>query len=183
MQRYTQGMMDLGATVCLAKRPMCLLCPLANDCVAKRQGTPDKYPVKTRKLKRTSQSIWLLWAQAESTENMQGDAVFLQKRPTPGVWAGLYCFVLFDSHAALLESVPARYHATVQDQTVFTHVLTHKDLYLHPVKVILPTSALEGQAGQWFTADEWPGLGLPAPVRKLLLAASSAASSTVKPAR
>jgi A/G-specific adenine glycosylase len=167
MQRYTQGMMDLGATVCLSKKPMCLVCPLVDDCVAKQQGRPEKYPVKTRKLKRTAQSLWLLWAQSEGR-------VFLQKRPTPGVWAGLYCFMLFDSREALEAVVPKPYRAGLQDQTVFTHVLTHKDLHLHPVKATLPAFAFDGVEGQWFTAAQWPTLGLPAPVKKLLLSVSSA---------
>lgn len=163
MPRYTQGVMDLGATVCTSKKPACILCPLALSCVARKQGQPEKYPVKTRKLKRSSQSIWLLWAQT-------GDAsVWLNKRPTPGVWAGLYCFPLFDSREALQAAVPARYHAALQDDPVFTHVLTHKDLYLHAVQVPLPRTAMPPSEGRWFAADDWPSLGLPAPVRKLLL--------------
>jgi len=163
MQRYTQGMMDLGATVCLAKKPSCLVCPLSDICVAKREGAPEKFPVKTRKLKRSSQSLWLLWAQTSE------GAVFLQKRPTPGVWAGLYCFALFDSHEALQDAVPARYHASLQDSAVFTHVLTHKDLHLHPVRLRASAKALAGLEGTWFDAGQWPALGLPAPVRKLLV--------------
>jgi A/G-specific adenine glycosylase len=163
MPRYTQGMMDLGATVCLSKKPLCLVCPLADDCTAKHQGIPEKYPVKRRKLKRTSQSLWLLSAVCEGR-------VFLQKRPTPGVWAGLYCFMVFDSRDALEAAVPQPYRVDLQDQTVFTHVLTHKDLHLHAVNVTLPTSALNGMEGQWFTAEQWHALGLPAPVRKLLSA-------------
>jgi len=162
MPRYTQGVMDLGATVCTAKKPVCGVCPLAQSCVARRLGQPEGYPVKTRKLKRSSQSIWLLWAQA-------GDAsVWLSKRPTPGVWAGLYCFPLFDNREALEAAVPARYHSALQDAPAFTHVLTHKDLYLHPVQVQMPISAMAPSEGAWMAADEWPRLGLPAPVRKLL---------------
>ncbi|NMM13504.1 MAG: A/G-specific adenine glycosylase [Rhodoferax sp.] len=162
MPRYTQGVMDLGATVCTTKKPDCRVCPLAQSCVAREQGQPEKYPVKTRKLKRSAQSIWLLWAQT-------GDAsVWLSKRPTPGVWAGLYCFPLFDNREALELAVPARYRSALQDGSVFTHVLTHKDLHLHPVQVQLPPSAIGSSEGAWLAADEWPRLGLPAPVRKLL---------------
>ena len=167
MQRYTQGMMDLGATVCLSKKPLCLLCPLVSDCVAQQQGSPEKYPVKTRKLKRSSQSLWLLWAESEGH-------VFLQKRPTPGVWAGLYCLALFDSREALEAAVPKPNRVALLDQPGFVHVLTHKDLHLHPVKITLPISAFAGKDGQWFSAAQWPALGLPAPVRKLLSTVSSA---------
>lgn len=163
MPRYTQGVMDLGATVCTAKKPACGVCPLAQSCVARAQAQPERYPVKTRKLKRSSQSIWLLWAQT-------GDAsVWLNKRPTPGVWAGLYCFPLFDNREALEAAVPARYHAALLDVPVFTHVLTHKDLHLHPVQVQVSPSAMASSEGAWLAADAWPRLGLPAPVRKLLV--------------
>jgi A/G-specific adenine glycosylase len=165
MPRYTQGVMDLGATVCTSKKPACGVCPLAQSCVARAQTQPERYPVKTRKLKRSSQSIWLLWAQT-------GDAsVWLSKRPTPGVWAGLYCFPLFDNREDLEAAVPAIFHSVLLDAPVFTHVLTHKDLHLHPVQVEMPSSAMALSEGAWLAPDAWPRLGLPAPVRKLLVQA------------
>lgn len=163
MARYTQGVMDLGATVCTAKKPGCGVCPVAESCVARGLGQPEQFPVKTRKLKRSSQSIWLLWAQARDA------SVWLCKRPAPGVWAGLYCFPLFDNREALEAAVPARYGGKLHDAPSFTHVLTHKDLYLHPVQVQLPTSAMARSEGAWIAADEWPRLGLPAPIRKLMM--------------
>ncbi len=165
MPRYTQGLMDLGATVCLARNPSCLICPVHDLCVAFAKGRPEAYPVKTRKLKRSSQSIWLLWAQTP------GGAVWLGKRPTPGVWAGLYCLPLFDSFEALAQAVPEKCRAKMEDAPAFMHVLTHKDLHLHPVRVTLPQAALGGGSlseGAWFEAVNWPALGLPAPIRKLL---------------
>ena len=164
MQRYTQGMMDLGATICLAKNPKCLLCPLQDLCQARKQATPEKYPVKTRKLKRTSQSLWLLWTQTKAA------AVWLQKRPTPGVWAGLYCFMVFENRQALEAYVPVRYRVKLRDAATFKHVLTHKDLHLHPVRLEVSSKTFQKAEGQWFAADEWPKLGLPAPVRSLLSA-------------
>ncbi len=162
--RYTQGLMDLGATVCLARNPSCLICPAAELCVAQREGDPERYPVKTRKLKRSAQSLWLLWLQTAD------GAVWLARRPTPGVWAGLYCLPVFESHADLLAAVPARQRAQARDLPAFSHVLTHKDLHLHPVALQLVAAELENgpQDGAWFAADQWPRLGLPAPIRKLL---------------
>ena len=162
MPRYTQGVMDLGATVCATRKPQCDVCPLASLCVAHQQGNPLDYPVKTRKLKRTTQSIWLLCA-----TNRKGD-VWLSRRPVPGVWAGLYCPPLFDSHDDLLNIVPASHRPALQDAEVVKHALTHKDLYLHPVWAQVPATAMKGQPGEWVSAAAWPALGLPAPMRKLL---------------
>jgi len=166
MPRYTQGMMDLGATVCLPRRPLCDRCPVQSQCMAHGQGRPQAYPVRTRTLKRSALSVWLLWARSTSR-----DAVWLQRRPSPGVWAGLHCLPWFDSRAALEDQVPLDYRAALRDQPAFTHVLTHKDLHLHPVQVELPKKAFAPQAGNWFEADAWPQLGLPAPVRRILLQA------------
>ena len=170
MPRYTQGMMDLGATVCLSKKPLCNACPVAASCRAHEEGVPEQFPVKSRKLKRSSQSLWLLWA------TRPDGAVWLSRRPTPGVWAGLFCMALFDSHEALLAALPAGYRGTVVDEAVVPHVLTHKDLFLHPVRVRLSGAAMtntdaDRTHGAWFAAQAWPALGLPAPIRKLLVQA------------
>lgn len=162
MPRYTQGMMDLGATVCLPKNPDCAKCPVRVDCVAAAEGSPQKYPVRTRTLKRGSQSIWLLWAQSAD------GAVCLNQRPTPGVWAGLYCLPLFDSEDALMDAVPKALRATLKPVPAFLHVLTHKDLHLHAWRLSVPDRSATWDAGRWLGAAEWPQLGLPAPIRKLL---------------
>jgi A/G-specific adenine glycosylase len=164
MPTYTQGMMDLGATVCLPRQPLCGACPVKEDCGALQLGSPQGFPVRTRKLKRGARSVWLLWARNRA------DAVWLQRRPVPGVWAGLYCLPWFDSREALVEQVPARYHSALQDIVAIKHVLTHMDLHLHPVQVDLPADTAASPAGQWFEADQWPQLGLPAPVRVMLQA-------------
>jgi A/G-specific adenine glycosylase len=162
MPRYTQGMMDLGATVCVPKNPACGDCPVQGFCKARAQGDATRYPVRTRKLKRSSQSIWLLWA------HTQEGAVWLAKRPTPGVWAGLQCFPLFDSEDAMRSAVPATLRRRLHAQPVFTHVLTHKDLFLHPWRMDVAQAAIDLGAGAWFSPAEWAAAGLPAPIRKLL---------------
>lgn len=163
MPRYTQGLMDLGATVCSVRKPSCLLCPLSRECVALAQGTPENYPVKTRKLQRQAQSWWLLWLQ-----DAQG-RVYLQQRPNQGIWAGLYCLPVHESAAAVAQHPALPQARTVEHLPAFLHVLTHRDLHLHPVRATLAnTEALDTASGNWFSAEQWPHLGLPAPIRKLL---------------
>ena len=166
MPHYTQGVMDLGATICTPKNPKCEQCPVVHACVAKAQGQPENYPVKTRKLKRSSEQLWLLQVQSST-----GD-VWLVQRPQSGVWAGLYCLPVFESFDALQAVVPAKHRRDLSEGTVFKHVLTHKDLHVHPVTLCLPSTAKLSPSlgeGQWVAASDWSNLGLPAPVRKLLM--------------
>ena len=163
MQAYTQAMMDLGALVCLPKKPQCAQCPVQFLCRASAAGDPQRYPVRTRKLKRSAQSLWLLWVRSKR------GAVWLDQRPVPGIWAGLHCLPLFDSEEALLQAVPPPWRAALQPQSAFTHVLTHKDLYLQAWQLTLPDETLVWPQGRWVGASDWPELGLPAPVRKLLM--------------
>lgn len=162
MPAYTQGLMDLGATVCTTRKPTCLLCPLQADCKALAEGDPERYPVRTRKLKRRAESWWLLWLVGP-----QGQ-VWLQRRPQKGIWAGLECLPVFESEAAL---PPSPAGTSVQVLPAFLHVLTHRDLYLHPVQwrcAHHDKPPVPGLEGRWVAAADWPALGLPTPVRRLL---------------
>ena len=162
MPAYTQGMMDLGATLCTRSRPDCEACPLASSCAARREGQPERYPVKTRKLKRSAQALWLLQAVNEA------GAVWLVQRPQRGVWAGLYCLPVFEASLSLADALPAELRANLEPSPAFVHVLTHKDLHLHPVCLRVQGQPDLLDQGRWVPAQDWPGLGLPAPVRKLL---------------
>ncbi len=46
---FNQALMEAGATICLPKNPLCLLCPLAAVCKAREQGTTSQLPVKLRR--------------------------------------------------------------------------------------------------------------------------------------
>ncbi|MDA7415542.1 A/G-specific adenine glycosylase [Xenophilus arseniciresistens] len=166
MARYTQGQMDLGATVCLPRQPQCLICPVQRLCRGSAAGNPERYPVRERRLRRSAQSLWLLLARRDD------GAVWLHKRPAKGIWAGLHSLPVFDSEEALQAALPPQAWAAAVMQPAFVHVLTHKDLHLHPVRVAARADLqglppLDG-SGRWVSAQEWPGLGLPAPVRRLL---------------
>ena len=165
MPVYTQALMDLGATICLPRNPSCLLCPASAMCAAREQGAPERYPVKTRQLRRSSQSLWLLRAARED------DALWLEKRPATGIWGGLYCLPVFDSAEALGTALAGHAHEELREAAPFLHVLTHKDLYLHPVSVRVPSDALRSRAGDWYAPHQYGGLGLPAPIQRLLGAA------------
>lgn len=172
MPRYTQGLMDLGATVCTLKNPKCGDCPVQSMCRGFAEGQAEKYPIKTRKLKRSAQSLSLLWAQRPD------GSVWLERRPASGIWGGLYCLPVFETEDALKVFLPEKMHTRLESLRPFKHVLTHKDLKLSPVIAgfaagqELPAKAFQAGepevTGAWFSPSEWPALGLPAPIRKLL---------------
>jgi A/G-specific adenine glycosylase len=164
MPRYSQAIMDLGATVCLPRQPACTACPMSELCVAQRQGQVMQLPVKSRQLKRSSQRLWLLWA-----ERADG-SVWLERRPEQGIWGGLQCLPVFESMAQLTEALPPRLHPQLREQAGFKHVLTHRDLHLHPVQLSLDgrqRRTLLAQ-GRWWPPQDLAALGLPTPVRQLL---------------
>ena len=169
MPAYTQGLMDLGATVCLPRAPRCLVCPVETLCAARRAGEPERYPVKTVRHRRVAlRSAWL--------ELRQGERVFLVRRPSSGVWAALWSLPEFADVAALERAV-AGWPGDAVRLAPFTHVLTHRDWTFEPVRKTLPArppravlAAIEAAwpEGRWWRLDEALGLGLPAPLRKRL---------------
>jgi len=169
MPPYTQGLMDLGATICTARRPRCLLCPVQAMCQGFASGDAEKYPVKTRKLIRGNQAMSLLWAKRPD------GAIWLEKRPGAGIWGGLYCLPAFRSDDELKAQLPDAVQDRLEALPGFVHALTHKDLHLtpwvagfHADEPMPRTIASETRPAAWFSRASLPNLGLPAPIRKLL---------------
>jgi A/G-specific adenine glycosylase len=166
MPAYTQGVMDLGATVCTRSQPSCPVCPVRSLCQAHLRTQTDRFPIKTRTLRRSSQSWWWLLAVNAREE------VLLVKRPQSGIWAGLHCLPMWASQDALQAQLPVTAQRQAQDLPVLLHALTHRDLHLHTVTVLLGERQAQAVAGAvqggWFGRDTWHRMGMPAPVRNLL---------------
>ena len=169
MPAYTQGLMDLGATVCLARRPNCLICPLQAQCGAQAAGSQDRLPIKSRKLKRSARESWWLILR-------DGDRLWLQQREATGVWAGLWTAPLIDTEDQALAALSELGALPAEPLPSFKHALTHFDWTLHPVVAVAPvqgTAREEALAarlgpGRWVAREAALSLGLPAPLRKLI---------------
>ena len=173
MVHYTQGLMDLGATVCRRTQPQCLLCPAQALCQAHRQQRPQAYPVKTRKLQRRTEAWWLLVLQRPD------GAVWLAQRPSRGIWAGLHCFPAFAGLDEGLQTLATRGVVPAGAPSVMEplrHSLTHRELLLHLVELQVDAPAarlLEAATeapGRWVRSPAQLDMGLPAPVRSWLAA-------------
>jgi A/G-specific adenine glycosylase len=171
---YTQAMMDLGATLCTRSAPDCEHCPLAADCEAKARGEQKAYPgKKPRKVLPVKTTCFLI------VRSRDGD-IWLEKRPSSGIWGGLWCFPEIDDPAVsttrcldLWGTEPS----AVEVQADFRHTFSHYHLDITPVVVELGSCAqavMEASGQLWYNLRQPPQIGLAAPVASLLekLAAS-----------
>jgi len=165
---YSQAMMDLGATLCTRSAPACEACPLGSDCTALAQGDPLAYPGKKPRKTLPVKNTTFLMIRSDSGE------VFLQRRPSPGIWGGLWCFPEIAAVAESANWCIDRWGVeptAVQAWEEFRHTFSHYHLDIQPVQVNLATRPNEIMAGQdrlWYNIQQPPEIGLAAPVANLL---------------
>jgi A/G-specific adenine glycosylase len=165
---YTQAMMDLGATVCTRTMPRCGDCPIAVDCVARRDGRIASLPSPRRKKTLPQRAVRVLVLE-------RAGALLLEKRPGVGIWAGLWSLPEVDVDADVARHCKARYAANVvagAKLSAIEHGFTHYRLTIHPQRVAVhawPTR-VESPGLLWLTRDDALAAALPAPIRKLLRA-------------
>jgi A/G-specific adenine glycosylase len=162
---YTQGIMDLGATLCARARPACAACPMSGICVAARDGRQAELPQRKARRARKSRSAVLLIATA-------ADAVYVERRVASGIWGGLWSPPEFADDAAALDwcrSEIGELRGAPAKLAPIDHAFTHFDLRLYPLRVECePRPAVHEKAALWYTLRTPPRVGLPQPIRVLL---------------
>jgi A/G-specific adenine glycosylase len=163
---YTQAIMDLGATVCTRTKPACDRCPVASDCEARIADEiglyPGRKPKKEKPLRKTTMVLAL-----------DGERVFLERRPPAGIWGGLWSFPEIDGDDARTWCREA-FGTDADEETrwdLLRHSFTHYDLDIRPVVVRLRTMSrtlADRDGARWTRLDEDPPGGVAAPVRKLI---------------
>ncbi|EAQ65722.1 A/G-specific adenine glycosylase [Marinomonas sp. MED121] len=164
---YTQAMMDLGATLCTRSKPQCLFCPIQDDCQALASGTPTDYPIKKPKKSIPTRQTDMLVLQ-----NPTGK-VLLEKRVSTGIWGGLWSLPESQDEAITL-ATEQRFKVTINSLGAlagFRHTFSHYHLEISPYLANVQASNEIGEEGkyQWYTLEEAMALGLPTPVRKILV--------------
>jgi A/G-specific adenine glycosylase len=165
---YAQAMMDLGATLCTRSRPGCASCPLAGSCEACAQDSTARYPgKKPRKAMPRRETHMLI------LENPEGE-VLLEKRPSPGIWGGLWSLPesLSEQEARVLAAqFAAREAGSLSALPRLLHRFTHFELDIQPWHLVIknPSNAvMEADRRVWYKAGSDASRGLPAPVQRLL---------------
>ena len=164
---YTQAVMDLGATVCVRRRPLCEYCPLSGGCVARRTGRQHELPAPRAPRVRPSRRVFMVVA-------LHADgSVLLERRPEHGVWGGLWClpeFATATAAQAFMRQSLATAAIELQPLSTLEHAFTHFSLIITPLLVrCAGTAAVVDEARSlWYNPREPARIGLPAPISALI---------------
>jgi A/G-specific adenine glycosylase len=176
--RYTQAIMDLGATVCTRANPACAQCPFEQDCQAHALGRPQDFPAPRKVRARPEREVWMLLARRND------GAVRLIKRPASGIWGGLWSPPEFASQQEIELAIVqgAGVAPTLQPMEELRHAFTHFDLVIRPLRLDVAAtdtgSPAPGALGvadsaarsMWYNPARPQAVGLPAPVTQLIQA-------------
>jgi A/G-specific adenine glycosylase len=147
---FNQAMMELGATVCLPKNPLCKACPLSASCRAREAGTAAQLPVKLRRMAPVKIDATLLIVR-------RGGRILLRQRePDASRMAGFWDLPAPDD-------LP---NARVRRQLgEIRHTITH---HHYRFTVAAATAGVPKGPFRWFDPDEMKAVPLSTTARKAL---------------
>ena len=165
IEAYTQGLMDLGSTLCIRSKPLCAECPMREICMAYQEGRQAELPTaKPRKVLPERQTTMLLFT--------DGKGVLLERRPSAGIWGGLWALpeCAEDDEAAEY----ARRHGFcllgTQELPAFRHTFSHFRLNIRALlcKVAQRADLVTESGWQWLEYENVESAALPTPIRLLI---------------
>ncbi|MFV5491263.1 A/G-specific adenine glycosylase [Acinetobacter sp. ASP199] len=164
---YTQAIMDLGATVCTPKKPLCLYCPMQQHCQAHQQGLENELPFKKAKKPVPVKSAQVLILQC-------GDQWLWQQRPNTGLWGGLWCLPIIEEvHEldVLKQSLGLKHFI---QKVEISHSFTHFTWQLEGLVFAIDADLQEHLAielnGIWLEPTAAVQAGIPTAMKKLISA-------------
>jgi A/G-specific adenine glycosylase len=168
IEQYTQGLMDMGASICSRTQPTCLLCPVSKTCAAFNEGRVDELPGRgaTRETPHRQTRMLLVLSHGE---------VLLERRPPAGIWGGLWCLPEFPVEQDVFDTLHKRYGLkgrSVRELPRVEHGFTHYSLSIFPLEIAVSGSAARAMEPGliWLSLDEAITAAIPAPVKRILLA-------------
>lgn len=152
---FAQAMMDLGSTICTTRAPRCLLCPLSADCVGRKTGEPERFPVKAAKKVKPQRSGQAFWIERDG-------AVWLVRRTGSGMLGGMRALPDDRWSARQNGSGEPLLNGEWEKAGVVAHGFTHFGLDL---QVVIYRGndwlALDASPGEWWPINHIEDAGLP----------------------
>ncbi|MDP4575761.1 A/G-specific adenine glycosylase [Qipengyuania sp. G39] len=142
---FAQAMMDLGSSICTARDPKCLLCPLADECEGRKTGDPARLPVKAPKKAKPLRKGRAWWIERDA-------AVWLVRREGTGMLGGMRALP-DDGWTARVDGEGG---PDGEPLGLVRHGFTHFDLELSVERHDAPMGE-----GEWWPLDKLDEAGLP----------------------
>ena len=156
---FNQALMDLGATVCTPKSPTCVDCPLSSHCMAFKEGTQEKLPIRKEKAPIPHYIV-------TAGVMRQDDKVLLCQRPDQKLLGGLWEFPggKQEKNESLAQALIRELQEELEIEVsvgeeigVYEHAFTHFRITLHAFFCTItegnPTP-VEAQDMQWVTLTD-----------------------------
>ena len=136
---YTQAIMDIGATLCTRSKPRCQECPQQADCFAFQHNQQAFLPQPKPKKPKPHRHRYMLALR-------EAGNIRLFKRPTEGIWGGLYSLPEFETRQACAEQL-ANYDLEarhiLQAGEDIQHAFSHFTLCITPLLVSLSPEKMD----------------------------------------
>ncbi|HEY2112428.1 MAG TPA: A/G-specific adenine glycosylase, partial [Dongiaceae bacterium] len=159
---FAQAMMDLGATICVAGRPKCMLCPLSAGCRARAEGIAADLPARSPKRARPLRHGTVFWAVRRD------GAVLLRRRPEEGLLGGMMEFPSTDWRAARWAESEAESHAPAAARWERLPGLVRHDFTHFELELVVLSGRVAGKApGVWCAIDRLSEMALPTLMKKV----------------
>jgi A/G-specific adenine glycosylase len=177
-----EALMELGALICTSEQPACLMCPLRDTCKARELGRQHDIPLPKKQAKRkpAAHTVAVLTL---------GAKVLVERRPSTGLWAGLWQALTIESEKPLSErNVRAQLalpkSITLQRRDDFVFQTTHRDITFRVFVGEVRESDVPQAADiirRVVTREELASLGMSSPMRRILI--EDMHIQTVQPAK
>ena len=166
IETYSQGLMDLGSTICTRYKPKCTVCPIHLNCTALQENKIDEFPAaRLRKSLLVKETMMLMIIRRKE--------ILLERRPPKGIWGGLWCLpeMLVNENISIYcnQKLGLDIKQLVNMPSV-DHSFTHFKLRIHPRLMLTDSTKLVVNQAErkWVDISRAMELGIPAPVRSLL---------------
>ena len=160
---FNQAIMDLGATICMPKRPKCENCYLSKWCVAFKDGSIQMLPKKKKKTNKRERFFNYLVIEYNG-------GYFLRQRQSKDIWKGLYEFPLIESSDRMntteltqaSDKIGLPLHFVGHTEPKYAkRTLTHQTIHVFFWKVNVEDPAIMASSYQYFDRKDLSSVPLP----------------------
>lgn len=162
---FNQAMMELGAMVCTPKAPLCLFCPVQDNCEAFEQGTVNDLPVKTTKVSKKiiKQHVYII----KNNENE-----YLIEQRTAKLLNNMWEFPMYEATQKDNINTEMAMNMTFSDKPIYKlkHQFTHLqwDIEVYMADEVIDKQQVElPERMQWIHFDDKEQYNFPVSMTKI----------------